>query len=198
VLVWVGGEYIRVRRKPVLEVEREAQAVLNRIDRAARGLLLVPALVPLADKLADAVAYVLTPISCLLTVLPAERPRRRLISDALLLGRALTATGAVNQAIKFLTPRERPFALGRPQVRGKDRYGSFFSSHTSAVSAMATTTAILARDRGERAWVSWPLFALSGIVGYLRIAGDKHYLTDVLAGAAFGSAAGVLFARKLV
>ena len=35
--------------------------------------------------------------------------RPRLIRDALRVARAVTVTGAVNQAVKFLAPRERPF-----------------------------------------------------------------------------------------
>jgi membrane-associated phospholipid phosphatase len=35
-------------------------------------------------------------------------------------------------------------------------------------------------------------FSLAAFVGYLRIAADKHYMSDVLVGAATGTAAGVL------
>jgi hypothetical protein len=190
-LAWAGGEYLRVRRKPVLEVEREAQRVLNRIDRVARRWLLRPRFAPCADRLADTAAYVAMPAACLASlVLSGERQRGRLLADGLLVGQALTATGAVNQAIKFLAPRERPFVHSHRAAHGKDRYGSFFSSHTSAVTAMATATTLLGRARGRSRLLAVPLFGLALATGYLRIAGDQHYLTDVLAGLAFGAATG--------
>jgi membrane-associated phospholipid phosphatase len=39
--------------------------------------------------------------------------------------------------------------------------------------------------------------ALAATTGYLRIAGDEHHLTDVLAGAAAGTAVGIALPRLL-
>jgi len=38
---------------------------------------------------------------------------------------------------------------------------------------------------------------LAGTTGYLRIAADKHYASDVLIGAVLGSAAGLILPRWL-
>lgn len=197
-LVWTGGEYLRVRRKPRTPVERKAQRVLNRIDRIARRHFYQPTVALLADRIADGIVFAAMPLACTLTLLPYERPRRHFLADGLLIGRAATVTGAVNETIKFLTPRERPFAFADPRAEGWDRYGSFFSNHTSAAAAMAATTSFIAQARGASPWLAVPLFALASFVGYLRIAGDKHYFTDVIAGAAFGTATGAFFTRKLV
>ncbi|MFN7135734.1 MAG: phosphatase PAP2 family protein, partial [Myxococcales bacterium] len=74
--------------------------------------------------------------------------------------------------------------------------GSFFSNHTSSAMALATATSCLAfhRSRNSIAF-SAPLFSLAGLVGYLRIASDNHYFTDVIAGAVFGGLCGAVFAR---
>lgn len=68
-------------------------------------------------------------------------------------------------------------AVGRRRPDGSDRR-SFFSEHTAfAASAFG----------GPRVAVVLPLTIGTG---YLRIAADKHYLTDALAGAAVGSLIG--------
>src|SRR5207249_2275303 len=71
---------------------------------------------------------------------------------------------------------------------------SFYSGHTSATATMAAAGGTIATLRGYRlAPLVWGTgAALSAFTGYLRIAADKHYLTDVLAGAAIGAAVGIL------
>jgi membrane-associated phospholipid phosphatase len=195
-LIWAGGEYLRVRRAPETQGERTAQHVLNRIDRLARQLLFRRAArTEIADRAADTLAYVAVPLACGLVVFAIDRRGRQLIADVLRIARAVTVTGALNQAVKFLAPRERPFVLDNPEAQGNDRYGSFFSNHTSAVTAMASATTHIAMARGASAWFGIPLFGFALFVGYLRIAADRHFLTDVLAGAAFGAAAGLVFTR---
>jgi membrane-associated phospholipid phosphatase len=46
-------------------------------------------------------------------------------------------------------------------------------------------------------WVWGVGMTVAGATGYLRIAGDKHYLTDVLVGAATGVAAGIALPRLM-
>lgn len=193
--VWAGGEYVRLRRAPAPGLEKEAQRVLNRLDGTARRRLLRPQTAPTADRTSDALAYAAVPLACGLALLCVDDFRPRLVRDALRIARAATLTGAVNQGVKFLAPRERPFARGIPGAIGRDRYGSFFSNHTSAVTSMAASTTRLLRARGASGWLGIPLFGLALFVGYLRIAADRHYLTDVLAGAAFGSVIGYVAAR---
>lgn len=74
--------------------------------------------------------------------------------------------------IKKLVHRERPCGIA---CGLDDRYASFYSAHT----ALAFSTL-----GGPRLAVSLPL-AIG--TGSLRIAAGKHYLTDVLAGAAVGA-----------
>lgn len=193
--LWGGGEYVRLRRSPKPGLEREAQRMLNGLDGLARRKLLRPQARAAADRASDALAFAAVPLACSLALLGVDGLGRRLLRDGLRVVRAVTLTGAVNQAVKFLAPRERPFARAGTQETGRDRYGSFFSNHTSAVTAMASASARLVHARGAKAWFGLPLFGLAVLVGYLRIAADQHYLTDVLAGLGIGTALGFAAAR---
>ena len=73
-----------------------------------------------------------------------------------------------------------------------DNNVSFYSSHTSFAFSLAVSTGTVASMRRYR-WAPavWAAgLAGAAAVGYLRIAADQHYFTDVLAGAAAGSAVG--------
>jgi membrane-associated phospholipid phosphatase len=80
------------------------------------------------------------------------------------------------QALKFTVSRERPD--GSNEV-------SFPSGHSA--SAFSTAT-VLHRHYGWKVGV--PAFAAAGLVGTARIRSNKHYLSDVVFGAAMGVAAG--------
>ena len=117
-------------------------------------------------------------------------------------------TMAVNAAIlgvvKFAAARERPYGRGcgstLPEVSddcdANDRFRSFMSGHSSQTFASAALTctqhAHLDLYGGH---VSWALpcalgFVVASATGALRIVADRHYLTDVLAGAASGTTVG--------
>jgi membrane-associated phospholipid phosphatase len=61
---------------------------------------------------------------------------------------------------------------------------SFFSGHTSAAFAGAAATCSMENH------YCGPGFALAALVGYLRIAADKHFFSDVMVGAAVGATSG--------
>jgi membrane-associated phospholipid phosphatase len=69
---------------------------------------------------------------------------------------------------------------------------SFYSGHTALAFSLATATSTVARLRGERGapWVLGLGLGAGVTVGWLAIADDKHYLTDVMLGAVIGSAIG--------
>src|SRR5437870_2234290 len=80
-----------------------------------------------------------------------------------------------------------------------DDDASFYSGHTSAAFAVATSFATCASMRGDgEAWVAWAAgLPLAALTGYLRIAADRHYLSDVLVGAGAGTLFGTLVPRLL-
>lgn len=103
------------------------------------------------------------------------------------------------QGIKFYFGRQRPYAhyATTPLMPTNDDNLSFISGHSALTFSIAVSTGIVANRRGYAAapaiWVTG--LGLATTTAYLRIAADKHYTTDVLAGSAFGIAAGILIPR---
>jgi membrane-associated phospholipid phosphatase len=122
--------------------------------------------------------------------------------DALLITEATVIAGVLNQVAKFGFARERPFVHFLPRAPNaireltaspSDDNLSFFSGHTTIAFAIATSSATIATMRGYKlAPVIWGTgLAFGGTIGYLRIAADKHYFSDVMTGAIVGSLVGV-------
>jgi len=119
--------------------------------------------------------------------------------DALVIAEATALAMAMNQLVKFLVARERPFVKALPEAEKRstpmpaDNDLSFYSGHTAFPFALAVAAGTVAEQRGYRLapaiWASG--LTLAAVSGYLRIAADKHYLSDVLTGALLGSAMGV-------
>ena len=124
--------------------------------------------------------------------------------DALLVAEAAGIAMDVNQLVKFLAGRQRPFvhygnyaeANRKPDP---DDNLSFFSGHSTFTFAVAAAAGTVSTMRGYESapWVWGVGLTLATATGYLRIAGDKHYLTDVLVGAGTGLAAGIAIPRLL-
>jgi len=91
---------------------------------------------------------------------------------------AIAAAGAVTQGLKWAVPETRP--------DGSNRL-SFPSGHTSVSFAAAAS---LQQRYGWKAGV--PATLLAGFTGLARIKADKHYVHDVVVGAAIGEVAGLL------
>jgi membrane-associated phospholipid phosphatase len=85
---------------------------------------------------------------------------------------AILVTGGYTTVLKELVGRERP--------NGEDDK-SFPSGHTASAFALAAVTE---RHYGWKVGV--PVYALATAVAVSRLQRDKHYLTDVIAGATLG------------
>ncbi len=124
---------------------------------------------------------------------------RRVPVDALIIAEAGVVAADLTEITKFLVGRERPFVHDlaptekQQTSQPSDNDLSFLSGHTAEVFALAAATGTVATMRGYRwapaAWVGGGVIAVG--TGYLRIAADKHWLTDVLAGMALGVMVGV-------
>jgi membrane-associated phospholipid phosphatase len=89
--------------------------------------------------------------------------------------RATIVTQVLTHSIKFAVQRERP----------DGSCCSFPSGHASATFA---TAAVLERHLGVRG--AWPTMLLAGYVAASRLHDNRHFLSDVMFGAALGTAAG--------
>jgi undecaprenyl-diphosphatase len=117
--------------------------------------------------------------------------RRAVVAAGLSAGLAL----AIGKAISELVDRSRPFVADPGGVHlfsGHVADGSFPSDHATA--AFAIAVAILLRKRG------WGIFALvaAAVLSVGRVAIGVHYPSDVLGGAALGTAAALALWTPLV
>ncbi|PYO65136.1 MAG: hypothetical protein DMD71_11100 [Gemmatimonadetes bacterium] len=120
--------------------------------------------------------------------------------DAAVYGDALALTFAATNWTKALAHRSRPvlYTSGATAAAGvRDNRLSFPSGHAALAFAAATSYLVLARRQhlrhGTRNAVL--LYVGAASVGALRLEAGRHFPTDVLGGAALGSAVGWLVAR---
>jgi hypothetical protein len=95
---------------------------------------------------------------------------------------SLGASGLVTKGLKGTISEERP-------DRSNDQ--SFPSGHTSMSFAAAAT---LHKRQGWQ--LGLPAYVVATFVGFARVKADKHYVHDVIAGAAIGEAAGWLLTSR--
>ena len=121
--------------------------------------------------------------------------RPALAAASVRIGAGVIGAGVLGLALKYATGRSRPMdAPGDPDefrpFRGAD---AFPSGHTTVSFAFAAGLAGEARA----AWVPWVAYPAAAVVGWARIAADRHWLSDVVAGAALGTFAGGAVDRRL-
>ncbi len=117
--------------------------------------------------------------------------------DFLVILEAVAITGAITDAVKLSAARERPFAhYGESPIPFEDEPDqnlSFFSGHTSLAFSVVSSAGTLATLRRSKMapWIWGVGLPMASLTAYFRVAGDRHYLTDVLVGALAGTAIGV-------
>ncbi len=123
----------------------------------------------------------------------AGRDARRAGEDVLVAVEAVGLAGLGTQIVKLAAARRRPYAWSRGARTGAEDDLSFWSGHSSMTFAAATAFGTVAKLRGYDGWPAVYAVGLTAAAGvaYLRTAADKHWLTDVAAGAAFGAGVGV-------
>ena len=117
----------------------------------------------------------------------------------------LGLTAAVAGMSKLAFSRERPYgrlcgtelALNSEDCAGRDRYVSFFSAHAAFTFASASNTCVQHTQwdlwGNTGAWVPCATsYGLAATTALLRVAADRHYVTDITTGALLGTAIGLL------
>jgi len=121
-------------------------------------------------------------------------------TTTLLATQSYLTAGAMEAVGKFLTGRQRPtvytspngeaepvfkgpFAPSGRDINGKKINSSFPSGHTTVAFAAATTFAM---EYKNIKWVPILSYSVASLIGLSRITENRHWLTDVIAGAALG------------
>lgn len=194
---WVATETVlkdRLAPSNCRWCDGEATLDLNPVDASVRNALRWNDLD--AAHLASSVdAYVLVPAVTLgLTGLAARHDGRsdEWAPDVLVILESTVLASDLNQLVKFSVGRRRPLIHDGVPYATSDANTSFYSGHTNLAFALAVSAGTVSSLRGYRwapaVWTSG--LVLASATGYLRIAADRHYFTDVVTGAVVGAAVG--------
>ncbi|HEV7333211.1 MAG TPA: phosphatase PAP2 family protein [Flavisolibacter sp.] len=127
----------------------------------------------------------------------------KLQTTTLLSVQAFITSGILERTVKLVAGRQRPFIISsaqggpEPLFHGpvymfresrEDRFGSSFpSGHTTAAFAVAT---VFAESYKDKPWIPAVAYSAATLVGVSRLTENKHWITDVVAGAALGYISG--------
>jgi membrane-associated phospholipid phosphatase len=165
------------------------------VDVSARAVLVWPNPAPAATTSDILVAAV--PLGLGLWVfLEAEAAGglRTAAEDLLVITEAITVAGALTTVTRYTTARIRPYAYYGQGTGVPEDHLSFWSGHTTTAFSAAAAAGYVAQLRGYESW-PWIYavgFTGAGAVAYFRVAGDKHWMTDVVVGAVVGTGIGFL------
>jgi membrane-associated phospholipid phosphatase len=126
----------------------------------------------------------------------------------IIMGRSATqaffASSLLTGTLKFTFGRARPYVTADTNSRSfrlgrgwnNDAYRSFPSGHSTAAFAFAAALSQeRARLRGRSGGFDAAVYGGAGLVAISRMMLDRHWLSDVLVGAAIGTAGGILTVR---
>ncbi len=195
-VVWLGGELLQDKLAPV----HCRFCAPNAFDAWARRQLLLGDDRP--PRIAsDVLAMGVMPAAMVAHQLLAARAAGDAgagVHDVIYVAEAGAVALALDQVVKLAVGRERPYVhygnYADPARRhDPDDNLSFYSGHTTLAFSMAAAAGTVSTLRGydSAPWVWAVGMTLATAVGWARIASDRHYLTDALAGAATGAAIGV-------
>jgi membrane-associated phospholipid phosphatase len=123
----------------------------------------------------------------------------RLLDDTIPILETVAISQLATQVAKWTVARQRPFVhFGNPEP-GLDDNMSFWSGHSALTFGVTTSAGMVARWRHSKAepWIWGIGLPLSAATVYFRIAGDKHYFTDVLTGSVIGVVSGLTIPRLM-
>ncbi len=132
-------------------------------------------------------AYTLIPIAGAFYFIGSGAGNERFRETGLLSFETLVDATVVQEAIKSITNRERPFegsGNGHFFTSQPQRYNSSFpSGHAIQTFALAS---VFAHEYHDKFWVKFLAYAYAGGVVGARLAANKHFPGDVVAGGALG------------
>lgn len=208
-VLWIGSEAFfkdELAPKQCRWCDRAADGTdtLNRLDKWGRGIAgETPEARKRADTWSNVVDFVALPVAVFggqaLLVNANHASSSVYFQDATIILQSAVLASVLNQTVKFIAGRERPFVHVLPEdqkaltAHPNDNNLSFFSGHTTLAFSLVVAAGTVAEQRGYkyRGWIWAVGLPVAASVGLLRMGADKHYLTDVAVGALVGSAFGV-------
>lgn len=157
-----------------------------------------------AGFLSDMDAYVLAPAIGLTLLIIADRDASwsRLLDDVIPVAETVAVSQVLVQVIKFATGRQRPYAYYKSTkypAGSSEENIAFPSGHSSLGFAITAAAGMVCHWRHywtePYVWASG--IALSLSTEYLRMAADRHWLSDVVVGGGIGLASGLLIPRLM-
>ena len=156
-----------------------------------------------AGFLSDMDAYVIAPAIGFTLLIIADRDASwsRLIDDIIPVAETVAVSQVFVQAIKFMTARKRPYVHfnNEKYSSSSEDLLSFPSGHSSLGFAITASAGMIChwRHYWTEPYVWATGIALSLSTEYLRMAADRHWLSDVVVGGAVGLGAGLLIPRLM-
>lgn len=128
---------------------------------------------------------------------------QKMKTTTLLATQAYITGAALESVLKYITGRTRPSFYGLNEIaqpkflgpfskpainaNGTNSYSSFPSGHTTVAFSAAT---VFALEYSNKPWVPILAYTSATLIGLSRITENRHWVTDVFAGAAVGYLAG--------
>jgi len=147
-------------------------------------------------------AYVVAPVVGfgLLIASDSDASWSRLIDDTLPVAEAVAVSEVLTQIVKFSVGRARPYArFGPDAAPTTDDNTSFWSGHSVLGFSITAGAGMIChwRHYWTEPYVWGAGIAISVSTEYLRMAADKHYMSDVVLGGLVGLGSGLLIPRLL-
>ncbi|HEX9576248.1 MAG TPA: phosphatase PAP2 family protein [Myxococcales bacterium] len=158
-----------------------------------------------ADTVSNVWAFALLPAGAIAGSLLATGPTASEwagLRAAVIVGESAAVSAAMVQSMKFFVARKRPFVRygngetsGAYDVNDRDSHVSYPSGHTALATSLGVSMAMTAtlEESPAAPWLWGAAAVMSVSTATLRMIAEKHYFTDVAAGAAIGAACGVVF-----
>ncbi|MBN1769254.1 MAG: phosphatase PAP2 family protein [Prolixibacteraceae bacterium] len=118
------------------------------------------------------------------------------IETAYMIAESCFYSALLTRTIKIVAGRDRPNHWQGPDAHNWDIESdgrSFFSGHTSM--AFAAASVISWRYRHQK-WIPWLSYGLASTIGFQRMYYNRHWLSDVAAGAVSATAIGLFIAKN--
>ena len=131
-------------------------------------------------------SYVAVGVPVAMAVAAWIKHDKGLLKDAVYVGTSVAGAFVVTYGMKYLVDRERPYDKYPDRVHAYSHEGSpsFPSGHTAAAFMAAT---LLYKEYGFKGyWVGLVAYAAAIVTGFTRILNNRHWLFDVIIGAALG------------